>query len=268
VTVDLEPLARWLRCPRCHEALTAIGGLVLGCGTGHRFDANKRGYLSLLGDSKFTGDTAAILDARERFLGRGHYAPIAEAVAQAIPDATGSLLDSGCGTGYYLATALRAHPHLSPLALDVSAAAVARTVAATGAPGLVADVWRPLPVRDSSADALLCIFAPRNPAEFARVLARTGTLVVVTPAPEHLEQLRATGAVIGLQPDKLNHLDESLSGDFSLRSRDELSYTLRLDATETGHLSGMGPSGHHEGAIAPVGGDVTVSVTLSTFSPR
>jgi 23S rRNA (guanine745-N1)-methyltransferase len=161
------------------------------------------------------------------------------------------VLDSGCGTGYYLERILAALPHTRALELDVSVDAVAAAVRATGQPGLVADVWRPLPVRDDRADVVLCVFAPRNSPEFARVLRDGGSLVVVTPAAEHLHQLRDEGRVIGMQDDKLGHLDAALAAEFALQRRERLAYDLELSEAEIGALSGMGPSGHHATSGTP-----------------
>jgi 23S rRNA (guanine745-N1)-methyltransferase len=267
---SLEPLARWFRCPRCGEALTAIGGLVCGCANGHRFDANKRGYLSLLASTRFTGDSPAILDARAAFLALGHYERIADAVANAVPAAAASVIDSGCGTGYYLGAVRSTHPGIDALALDVSPAAVARTVAATGAAGLVADVWSPLPLRDAVTDAITCVFAPRNAPEFARVLTPGGTLVVVTPREEHLQQLRATGRVLQIQQDKLAAVDSALLGQFALSDRAALSYVVSLDVEAQSLVAGMGPAGHHpERATAAAGVlEVTVAVDVSVYTAR
>ncbi|MFR0656994.1 class I SAM-dependent methyltransferase, partial [Pantoea sp. SIMBA_079] len=80
--------------------------------------------------------------------------------------ATGSrpgtrILDAGAGTGYYLRAALAAVPSAAGLALDLSPQAVARAVRSSGrVDGVVADTWRPLPVRSSIADAVLDVFAP------------------------------------------------------------------------------------------------------------
>ena len=43
------------------------------------------------------------------------------------------------------------------------------------------DVFRPFPLADGVADVVLDVFAPRNPAEFHRVLRPTGRLIVVRP---------------------------------------------------------------------------------------
>ena len=156
------------------------------------------------------------------------------------------LLDSGCGTGYYLARLLGRHDGWEALALDVSVDAVAAATRATGSPGLIADVWQPLAVRDGRADVVLCVFAPRNVSEFARVLAADGRLIVVTPARGHLHELRDAGRVIGMQEDKLAHLDGSLAGPFHLDRRESLEYEVHLDHADVESLASMGPSGHHE----------------------
>ena len=256
------------------EPLEALGGLVLGCTNGHRFDANRHGFLNLLDASNgITGDSRELLEARSRFLGAGHFEPIVDAIAAALPTARPlSILDSGAGTGYYLRTVLSRSPGSLDalgahcLVTDASAAAVAMSVTATGSPGLVADVWRPSPVRDSRADAILCVFAPRNPLEFARVLREGGRLVVVTPADAHLSELRAAGLLIGMQEGKRDRLDAAFAPRFELVDRTELTYSIELDSAAAHDLTTMGPSGHHEARGTWGGGEVTVSVECSVFA--
>ena len=242
---------------------------MLGCESGHRFDANKRGYLNLIDAGKgIAGDPRELLEARSRFLETGHFLPIADAVANSLPTTSPlSVLDSGAGSGYYLRHVISRSPaSVDSLASDASQAAVAMTVAATGSSGLVADVWRPSPVRDSRADAILCVFAPRNPPEFARILRPGGRLVVVTPTEAHLQELRAAGLVIAMQDDKRDRLDAALAPHFDLLDRTALDYTVELDPAVAQDLTAMGPSGHHEpGGVWP-GGSVTVSVDCSVFA--
>jgi 23S rRNA (guanine745-N1)-methyltransferase len=224
----------------------------LSCSEGHSFDANKRGFLALVDRSRgITGDTREILAAREAFLSTGHYSPIVELLDDMVPRTAGaSILDSGCGTGYYLASLLATRPGWDALALDVSTDAVATAVRATGAVGVVTDVWRPLPVRTGRADVLLCVFAPRNASEFARVLRDDGRLLVVTPAENHLRELRETGAMIGIQADKTAKLDHALGDDFQLEERRSIEYSIDLRVDELESLAGMGPTGHHAARAA------------------
>jgi len=260
--------------------LAVHGPLTLGCDTGHRFDLNKRGYLSLIDKSRgISGDSKEILRARAEFLALGHYEPIAELVDECLPYSPGPaeladgepglrILDSGCGTGYYLAHLLDTRPGTTALAVDASTDAVAMTVAQTGASGLVADVWQPSAVRDDAVDVVLCVFAPRNAAEFARVLAPGGRLVVVTPRENHLEQLRATGELIGIQPDKLAALDAGLGELFELVDRQSIDYRRELDVTARTLVAAMGPSGHHNLEAPTAGGPITIAVDVSVYAQR
>jgi len=240
------------------------------CSSGHSYDANKRGFLNLVDRSRgIHGDTREILEARARFLALGHYSPIVDLVDAILPSTEEpQIVDSGCGTGYYAAELSARRPPGGLLELDVSLDAVTAAVRATGAPGLVADVWRPLPVRSARADVVLCVFAPRNVDEFARVLRDDGRLVVVTPAPAHLEQLRAQGRMIGIQADKLDHLDAALGTRFALERRRALSYTVELDEPAAADLAGMGPSGHHGAHPLPSADltTVTVAVDVSVYT--
>ena len=246
-----------------------LGGLVLGCERGHRFDANRRGFLSAIdAGAGIAGDTREILEARARFLDLGHYRPIMDAVAASMPPSPSlRVLDAGSGTGHYLAHVLSAGSERTGLALDASSPAVALSVARTGSPGLVADTWRRLPVRSGRADVILCVFAPRNAAEFARILALNGTLVVVTPTPHHLVELREAGLTIGMQEDKLDALTRTLDESFRQSAHSRLSFALTLDADAGAALASMGPSGHHERSGGWEGGTVTAAVDVTVWRP-
>lgn len=251
--MSLQTLSEWLRCPNCFLPLSPGGALVLACPAGHSFDVNKRGFLSVVKGSRgLVGDSAVMLDARESFLAAGWFEPLRSALATLVSaEVPSRVLDIGCGTGYYLSGVLGRCPGARALAMDLSPAAVARTVRGEDrTDGLVADVWSPLPVRDGVADVILNIFAPRNPAEFHRVLAPHGLLAVVIPQPAHLQELRAAGLALDVQADKAASLQASLAPWFDLESREPLSRTLSLSPAEVGSLIGMGPSAHHTDAAA------------------
>lgn len=243
---ELERLASWLRCPVCGADLSPVDRLVLGCASGHRHDVNKRGYISLLGGSKHVGDSAAMLDARDLVLESGLYAPIARAVADAVPAAASRILDAGAGTGHYLRAVLTAHSEATGLAMDLSSAAVARASRSSDRiDGLVADTWRPLPVRDDACDAVLDIFAPRNLPEFARVLRRGGSLIVVVPRAAHLNSLRATTSMLDVPADKADDVIATAEPLYALLTREHVSQPLPVDDAIRSALVGMGPSAHH-----------------------
>jgi 23S rRNA (guanine745-N1)-methyltransferase len=266
---DLSRLASWLRCPVCERDLEPVDRLTLGCAAGHRHDVNKRGYVSLLGGgSKFVGDTAEMLDARDTVLEGGAYEPIARAVAAALAPA-GRVLDAGAGTGHYLRAVLAASPGAVGLAMDLSPAAVARAVRSSpDVDGLVADTWRPLPVRSHSVDAVLDVFAPRNLPEFHRVLRPGGTLAVVVPRADHLASLREAGTMLDIPSDKAEDVIAAADALYAPLTREPVRYDLALDDALRAALAGMGPSARHAAAApAPVDA-TTVSVDLLTFTPR
>jgi 23S rRNA (guanine745-N1)-methyltransferase len=139
----------------------------------------------------------------------------------------------------------------------------------------VADLWRPLPVRSDTVDVVLDIFAPRNAAEFHRVLRPDGVLVVVTPGPEHLAELVGQLGLLAVDADKGDRLAASLGSHFELGSRDELTVPMRLSRVDAGAAARMGPSAHHldEARLAerlaalPDVTPVTAAFTVSVYSP-
>ena len=274
--MSLQTLSEWLRCPNCFLPLYPSGHLLLGCERGHSFDVNKRGFVNLLtGPHKFIGDSAAMLDARDHFLDAGWYEPLRDIIRTRVAgEHPRRILDVGCGTGYYLRAAMPSGDDVRALGMDLSPAAVGRTIRSHDrTDGLVADVWSALPLRDGATDSILNVFAPRNGAEFHRVLRAKGLLLVVVPQPTHLRQLRESGLAVQMQADKAVHLTTSLAPWFSLEWHDQLERTLRLSITEVMSLIGMGPSAHHTGSSAAVVSlngqqDVTAAFDLFGFRRR
>ncbi|PZF15426.1 hypothetical protein DEJ25_01450 [Curtobacterium sp. MCPF17_011] len=270
---DLLPV---LACPVCTEPLARTAPGQAGCRNGHRYDEAKQGHLTLLPVKRraLTADTPEMVDARLRFLGRGHYAPVERALTSVVADATapGVVLDVGSGPGTYLAHALDGTPHGDAagrlgVALDLSAVAIrraARIHAHVGA--VVGDVTERLPVVDHAAAVVLDVFAPRNQHEYARVLHPGGVLVVVTPRVGHLAELAA--ATISVDPEKERRLHDSLRPAFTLRSTEDLTWTMELTAEDVHDVVHMGPSHHHVAADTVFSPEtVTAAVTVSTWTP-
>ena len=252
-----------LRCPVCRSPLNmtraagmAVPGRALECTEGHSFDAAKQGYFNLLvgKGTAFEADTAEMVAARVSFLEAGHYGPLAEAVAAAVvpflSTEAATLLDSGTGTGHYLRVMLdaaaAASSHVTAVGLDISKFALRRAARLNPeAVNLVCDVWQPLPVADHAIDVVTVIFAPRNPAEFARVLRPGGRLVVVTPRAGHLAAIARQTGMLGIEEGKDARLVDAMSAQFSLEAVRDLVIPLVLSPQEVADLAYMGPAGHH-----------------------
>lgn len=256
-----------LRCPHYDESLTA-DGLGLICPRGHRFDRARQGYVNLLRPTRAQGDTADMLRARRRFLEAGYYAPLAAAVTKSVAAWLGSdgaqvemaaraLVDCGCGEGYYLdyvaialGNNLRAHGwrlYGFGLARDAARMAAGRRYGASddGARAVtlaVASMWDRLPFADAGIGAALVIFAPRNPAELARIVVPGGLLLVVTPAPDHLAEARAAlPALLAPQPEKAARLRAALAPAFLPVRERAVHFSFALDGAALADLAEMTP---------------------------
>lgn len=272
----LESFLDVLRCPLCRGRFRAEGGS-LRCPAGHTFDVARQGYVSLLTGSRATsGDDAAMVQARQRFLATGGYAPIREALAglaaEALPE-DGTVVDIGCGTGYYLTGVLDRLPGARGLGVDASTRAL--RAAARAHPRAAAacfDAFRPFPLEDHAVDVLLDVFAPRNPPEFHRVLRPTGRLVVARPADGHLKELRErVPGMVAIDPDKEQRLQRALDPCFEAEGTRHVDYAVPLSRQEAVDLVGMTPSARHltdDDLADALPGQVTVSVLVTSYRPR
>jgi 23S rRNA (guanine745-N1)-methyltransferase len=189
------------------------------------------------------------------------------------------MLDAGCGEGYYL-DCLQHHlaamwPDLSLgcWGLDSSRDAIQLAARRNRTLSLVvADSKERLPYATHSLQVVLCIFAPRNPVEFARVLAPDGLLLLVIPGPEHLQELRDPLELLAMEDNKRAHVIAAHAPWFTLMEEEQLTYSLDLETEDVRLVVTMSPSHRHmsdrrEGRLQTLGRlRVTVAFTLLAFS--
>lgn len=183
--------------------------LLLNCNTwrcqnNHCFDVAKQGYVNLLPvqnkKSLDPGDSKEMIAARRDFLNSGVYQPIAVALAKTLAGLCKeheqlSILDAGCGEGYYLNAVceqlLLNDVELTATGLDISKWAVRSCkIRNPKLNGLVASN-RQIPLPDNSQDIVLCTFGFPVFEEFKRILKPNGHIVMADPGPEHLIELRS-----------------------------------------------------------------------------
>ena len=181
-------------CPICQENLTLLESS-LKCSNRHSFDLAKFGYVNLAPQIKQSANyDKENFQNRQQILEAGFYQAILEAVSDllASSETSTTVLDIGCGEGFYSRKLQERHPDKTFYAFDISKDSV--QIAAKSEPNwavnwFVGDLAR-LPIKDASMDILLDIFSPANYGEFRRVLSKDGILIKVIPTKNHLKEIR------------------------------------------------------------------------------
>ncbi len=237
-------------CPLCQQSLTAHARSFV-CPQGHRFDLAREGYVNLLPvqhkRSKDPGDSAAMIQARRAFLEEGHYAPLRDAIClqldASLPLHGPTLLDIGCGEGYYTDAFARVVQERGgrSYGLDVSKAAVRAAAKRYSDLHFCVASSQRLPFGDSSLDAVIRIYAPCNGDELARVVKPGGIVITAAPAPRHLIELKAL-----IYPQvKLHPESQEVLPGFHLVDSLSLNYMLTLSGQAASALLQMTPFAWH-----------------------
>jgi len=273
-----------LICPVCQLALLQTDN-TLRCEQGHSFDRAKQGYWNLLlvqrKRSKDPGDNPEMVAARTAFLNQGHYQPLADRISQLAAaslaaDQQSSVLDMGCGEGFYTTQLATVLPQSHIYGLDISKhairAASKRSRLLTNLHWLVA-TGAQIPLPAHSQDLLVVMFSRLMPVHFEHVLKKTGKLILVWPASEHLIELRRT-IYDEIRPSTFDPVAE-LDTHFTLDHHEPLTFTFALDNREAlDALVGMTPHGQRineekrEQLLAKGVASFTFDINIGIFTPR
>ncbi len=184
-----------LTCPLCGENLMFSGNSLACTGARrHNFDFSKSGYVNLNTHASTSGDDKEMAKARQAFLRRGYYKPLADTIAKEA--GRGEVLcDAGCGEGYY--TEIASENFSAAIGVDLSKYAIELAAKSARQKGMgekllytAASVYN-LPLADNSCDCVINIFAPCVEEEYFRVLKNGGRLIVAAAGRDHLHGLKA-----------------------------------------------------------------------------
>ena len=233
-------------CPICQENLTLVESS-LKCNNRHSFDLAKFGYVNLAPQIKQSANyDKKNFQNRQQILEAGFYQAILEVVSDLLSNSKNAktILDIGCGEGFYSRKLQERHPDKTFYAFDISKDSV--QIAAKSEPNwavnwFVGDLAR-LPIKDASMDILLDIFSPANYGEFRRVLSKDGILIKVIPTKNHLKEIRQK------VQDQLTNKDYSnqdiknhFQNNFTILSSKTTSLTKPITAEQLQALLSMTP---------------------------
>ena len=233
-------------CPICQENLTLVESS-LKCCNRHSFDLAKFGYVNLAPQIKQSANyDKENFQNRQQILEAGFYQAILEAISDLLASSKNAktILDIGCGEGFYSRKLQKRHPDKTFYAFDISKDSVqiaAKSEANWAVNWFVGDLAR-LPIKDASMDILLDIFSPANYGEFRRVLSKDGILIKVIPTENHLKEIRQkvqdqlTNKDYSNQDIK-NHFQEH----FTILSNQTASLTKTITAEQLQVLLSMTP---------------------------
>ena len=233
-------------CPICRENLTLVE-TSLKCCNRHSFDLAKFGYVNLAPQIKQSANyDKENFQNRQQILEAGFYQAILDAVSDLLASSktTTTILDIGCGEGFYSRKLQESHSEKTFYAFDISKDSV--QIAAKSEPNwavnwFVGDLAR-LPIKDASMDILLDIFSPANYGEFHRVLSKDGILIKVIPTKNHLKEIRQKVQDQLTNKDYSNQdIKEHFQERFTILSSQTASLTKTITANQLQALLSMTP---------------------------
>lgn len=233
-------------CPICQENLTLLETNFKCCNR-HSFDLAKFGYVNLAPQIKQSANyNKENFQNRQQILEAGFYQAILDAVSDLLASSktTTTILDIGCGEGFYSRKLQESHSEKTFYAFDISKDSV--QIAAKSEPNwavnwFVGDLAR-LPIKDASMDILLDIFSPANYGEFRRVLSKDGILIKVIPTENHLKEIRQRVQDQLTNKEYSNQdIKEHFQEHFTILSSQSASLTKTITAEQLQALLSMTP---------------------------
>lgn len=288
-----------LACPLDGRALHYFddnGSVNVRCANGHSFDVARQGYINLLNvqdkRSKDPGDTKAMIIARGKILDSGLYSSLADTLALIVTEkldllrenfhensaadkTTFTLLDAGCGEGYYLDRCLAIESKdygIAAIGMDISKWAIMAAARRNkNITWLVASNKNP-PILHNSIDIILCGFGfPDFPA-FRKILKPGGCVVMLDPAENHLIELRKI-IYPEIKPYRANDFSKARDIGYSLERQQRLTYIAsNINQQQINNILTMSPHLYKattegkEAAFALEGLDITIDVNFTILT--
>ena len=233
-------------CPICQKNLTLIE-TSLKCSNRHSFDLAKFGYVNLATQIKQSANyDKENFQNRQQILEAGFYQNILKGISDilATKPSAKTVLDIGCGEGFYSRKLQESHSDKTFYAFDISKDSVqiaAKSEANWAVNWFVGNLAR-LPIKDTSMDILLDIFSPANYGEFRRVLSQNGILIKVIPTENHLKEIRQMVQDQLTKKDYSNQdIKEHFQEHFSIQSSQTASLIKPITAEQRQALLSMTP---------------------------
>ncbi|HAR62343.1 MAG TPA: hypothetical protein DCS13_02655 [Candidatus Margulisbacteria bacterium] len=229
------------KCPVCGNILQKKDSAYI-CIKNHTYDIAKEGYVNLLlanqKKTKAPGDCKEMISSRHRFLSKGYYKKLSQAINNLIIEhiksrtaADYTILDAGCGEGYYLDELYRSvelNNNITFCGIDISKEAIKQAAKRNqGIEVAVAGVFE-LPIMNKSVNCLYSIFAPYKEVEFERVLKDNGIIIIVSPGAHHLYGLKK----ILYESPYLNEENKLTTENLEVINRVKLSYEMVIENAE------------------------------------
>ena len=227
-----------LICPICKNPFKECSGS-LKCTLGHSFDIASAGYVNLLKPGKMNnakaGDSKEMIRARSAFFSSDTYLPIKNKICEIVSNyANGTVVDAGCGEGYYTSGIAERLGISRVIGFDISkfgcehGAKFAKRMGLDNLLYSVASIFE-LPLESSCADIVINMFAPVASSEFLRILKPQGRLIVVSSGIQHLNGLKSA-----LYDTTYENEEKFLDyEDFELTEVINLKYDTVINGTDT-----------------------------------
>ena len=228
-------------CPLCKLPLL-LENTTYRCSANHCFDQAREGYVNLLPvqhkHSKAPGDNKQMVQARRAFLEKEFYTPLIahiKALYLKYGD-NGKLLDAGCGEGYYT------HQHKTETntvyGVDIAKEAIKIAAKKYKQCHFSVGTLSLLPFEDNYFDWVYSIYAPILEAEFTRALCNKGYLLTVTPAENHLKELKR----LIYREANIHDTQKRPIKDLTLIVEEKLNYNINFtDQNDVMNLLSMTP---------------------------
>jgi 23S rRNA (guanine745-N1)-methyltransferase len=205
-------MGNYIKCPVCNCALVKQSQQ-FSCGR-HHYDLAKEGYVHLNQNYKETaGDSKEMMQSRRDFLNLNHYEILVDYIVSLLNEefrqSEVTVLDIGCGEGYYLDRILK-KINATPcevtlleskcrpdeaitwtfIGLDISKMGIKFAAKRNRSIEWLVANSANLPIMNHSMDFVVSIFSIYNVQEVCRVLKKSGYMLVVRAGENHLIELR------------------------------------------------------------------------------